>query len=364
MFLRAFLLTSFLLPALSMAETAPVRVTTALAEKSDGIMREFTLTGSVSARRESKLSARTEGLVEKVTVEEGSFVKPGDLLLTLDTRLAEIELELIESQIAQADIELAEAVRREKEVEDVSRSGAFARSEAEARISARRIAETSLEQLKVRASRQKELIERHRLVAPYAGVISNKISEAGEWVETGTPVLELVETEGTRFDIRVPQEFLLQLSSAEEVFVTLDSFPDREIAASIQVMVPVKDQSSRTFLTRLDLDDPDHLAAPGTSGSATVRYRSREGGSVGVPRDAVVRFPDGTSKVWIVEGDSSGATVSSRGIRTGGTLGETTEVIEGLEGGERVVLRGNEALREGQAVHISGDSAKRAPGAE
>lgn len=347
------LLAATLLPIGLRAESAPARVTIALAEKYNGIVREFTLTGSVSARRESRLSSRTEGLVQEVAVDEGSFVKPGDLLLSLDTQLAGIELELIEAEIAQAEIRLAEAIRREKEVEAVSRSGAFARSEAETRISERRIAETSLRQLEVRADRQQELIERHRLVAPFAGVISAKLSEAGEWVETGTPVLELVETEGTRFDIQVPQEFLTRLSAAENVIVVLDAFPDREIPATIRVKVPVKDPASRTFLTRLELEDPGNLAAPGMSGAATVRYRSRDESSVGVPRDAVVRYPDGSTKVWVIEGEGGAATVKSCGIRTGGTLGETTEVIEGLSGGERIVLRGNESLREGQSVQIT-----------
>ncbi len=361
---RTLLLIGSLLPAGVRAESAPVRVTTTVAAKSDGIVREFTLTGSVSARRESRLSARTEGLVQEVAVEEGSLVKPGDLLLTLDTRLASIELELIEARIAQAEIELAETIRREKEVEDVSRSGAFPRSEAESRTTTRRIAETALKQLQVQAGRQQELIERHRLVAPYAGVISEKLGEAGEWVETGTPVLELVETEGTRFDIRVPQEFLTQLSAAEDVIVVLDAFPDRGLPATIQAKVPVKDPSSRTFLTRLDLTDPEHLAAPGMSGTATIRYRSREGTTVGVPRDSVVRFPDGTAKVWIVEGTGDAATVASRPIRTGGTLGEITEIVEGLQGGERIVLRGNEALREGQGVEIVAPAGQSAPASE
>jgi multidrug efflux pump subunit AcrA (membrane-fusion protein) len=118
------------------------------------------------------------------------------------------------------------------------------------------------------------------------------------------------------------------------------------------VVVPVKDQVSRTFLTRFDLVDPDGLASPGMSGTAEVSWRSSEGESVKIPRDAVVRFPDGSAKVWIVEKAEESLQVRSRIIRTAGALGEFAEVTEGLEGGETVVVRGNEGLQEGQKVEV------------
>lgn len=339
------------------AEEGPSPVVAVLAEKTDGISREFSLTGTVTARREARLSSRTEGLVAEMKVDEGSLVKPGDVLATLDPKLAEISLEMIRAEIAEAEAEVTEARRREEEVREISRTGGFAKSEAETRKTQVRIREAVLRRLQVREQEQAELIERHRLVAPFGGVISRKIAEAGEWVETGTPVVELVETEKPRFDLQVPQEYLARLSAAEKVLVTLDSFPNKTLEAAIEVMVPVKDAISRTFLTRLELKDPDRLAAPGMSGKATITFRLGSEETVRVPRDVVVRFPDGTAKVWIVSEGDSGAKVASRLIRTGGTLGAFTEVVEGLEGGELVVLKGNEGLREEQAVQVNRETA-------
>lgn len=335
----------------------PAPVIATIAEQTEGVLREFRLTGTVSARREARLSSRTDGLVEEVLVDEGSLVKRGEVLATLDTRLAEITLEMIRAEIVQAEVELSEAKRREEEVREISETGGFARSEAESRKTAVRIREAALRRLQVRAKEQEELIERHRLIAPFGGVISEKVAEAGEWVETGTPVVQLVETENVRFDLQVPQEFLARVSAIERIQVILDAFPDKPLAASVQVMVPVKDTVSRTFLTRLALVDPEKLSAPGMSGTAIASYRTDHVTSVRLPRDAVVRFPDGTAKVWIVIGEGENEKVTSRTVRTGGTLGEFTEIVEGLKGGERVVLKGNEGLREEQAVRSSLEAA-------
>lgn len=345
-----------------LAGEIPARVVTVVAEKVDSVEREFTLTGTVTPRRDARLSSRTDGLVAAVAVDAGSLVKPGEVLATLDTRLAEIALDLIRAELAQADVELAEAVRREEEVREISKTGAFPKSEAETRKSTVNLREAALARLRVREAAELERIERHRLVAPFGGVIAEKLAEAGEWVETGTPVLRLVETEKPRFDLRVPQEFLARVSSASGIRVVLDSFPHQALDAKIETMVPVKDEASRTFLTRIELSDTDRLAAPGMSGRAVIAYRSDHGGSVSIPRDAIVRYPDGTVKVWIVTATDEGAKVDSRVVRTTNTLGESAEVLEGLSGGETIVLKGNEGLREGQAVAaVAGEGGKLAP---
>lgn len=334
----------------ALAAEAPARVLTVQAEKAEGLLQTVSLTGTVTARREARLSSRATGLVMEMRVEEGHLVEKGDVLMTLDTDLAEISLEEIRAEIARSRIQLEEAKRQEEEVRELAKTGGFPKSEAETRKSAVLVGEATLQQLLVREREQIELIARHRLIAPFGGVISRKLTEEGEWVPTGTPVLELVETEKPRFDLQVPQEFLTRVSDAEKVVVRLDAHPGIPLGAHIATMVPVKDEVSRTFLTRLEFDDERPLAAPGMSGTAEISFRPREGESVRIPRDAVVRYPDGSIKVWVVSRNGEEALVRSREIETGNALGEFTEVLSGLEGGEQIVLKGNESLREDQAV--------------
>ncbi len=348
-----------LLPAGSeAAEDAPLPVEVIVAKKSTEQTRDLSLTGTVTAKRRARLSSRTTGLVMALQVDAGSTVKQGDVLITLDTKMAEITLQLIRAEMEQAKIELAEAQRRVDEIRDLVGKGGYPKSQAETLKSTLNISKTQLKQLELRESEQLETIERHQLVAPFDGVISRKLSEAGEWVTTGTPVLELVEMQQPWFDLQVPQESLGPLKHAEQVSVKLDAFPERSFAAGIAVTVPVKDGVSRTFLTRLQLKDSEGLATPGMSGTATISYRSGDSGSVQVPRDAIVRFADGSAKVWIVklQGDTASGQVESRLIKTAGRLAEMVEVNQGLSGGESVVVKGNEALQEGQTVTIQGDA--------
>ena len=333
-------------------DAVPVEVMTA--KLSENVAREFSLTGTVTSQRQARLSSRTEGLVSELAVDAGSEVSKDDVLMTLDTRLAEIELDLIEAEIEAAEVELEDAKRRVEEVAELVKKGGFPKSQAESLEAAVRIRSAELKRLQVRRAAQQERIERHKLVAPFSGVIGRKLTEAGEWVDTGNPVVELIETARVWFDLRVPQEFLAPVRGAEKVEVVLDAFPDAPLDGKIAVMVPVKDEVSRTFLTRLEMEDPDGQAAPGMSGKARIFWRPAEGSTVKVPRDAVVRFPDGSANVWVVEteGENGAGKAMRRDIKTAGAMGELVEVVSGLKGGESVVIRGNEGLREGQPVMV------------
>jgi RND family efflux transporter MFP subunit len=328
----------------------PVEVMTVL--RSDEVVEEIRLTGTVSSQRRARLSPRLVGLVESVKVDAGDEVEKGDTLLRMDSRLAEIELELVRAQIETAEIQRKDAIRRFEEVKELIDDGAFAKTEAGTLQASAAISEADLKVLKVKEQQAQERIERHQLVAPFSGIIARKATESGEWVDTGTMVLELVETEALWFDLQIAQEFVAAIRGAERAEVTLDSYPGRALEAEVEMIVPVKDPVSRTFLTRLTFKDGEKLASPGMSGSATLFYRPRNESATVVPRDAVVRTADGTATVWIVTETNAQTTVRPVTICTAGSLGKVVEVIEGLQGGEKVVVRGNEGLTEGQTVSV------------
>lgn len=323
-------------------------VTVAEVERGE-VAEEVSLTGTVTPERRASLSARTAGLISSVAVDAGSRVEKGEVILELDATLAGLALEGTTEAVGEATAQLTETRRLYEEGTVLAKSGGLPTTEAAARAAALRVQRAAVKQLDVGRREQAEIVARHRLVAPFAGVISEKLAEVGEWVETGVPVLELVEVDAVRFDVQAPQEFYGSLAEGDGATVRLDSMPGEEFPATIAVRVPVKDAVTRTFLIRLDVDAGQEVMAPGVSGTAEFRLASgRE--AVTVPRDAIVRQPDGSVGVWIVVDGKA----ESRSVEVGSRMGETVEVRSGLKGGERVVVRGNESLQAGQAVEVVG----------
>jgi RND family efflux transporter MFP subunit len=330
------------------AETRPVTVEVAV---SAPMVTRLELTGSVSASHRSQLSPRIPGLILKMNVDAGVMVKQGEVLMELDPELSELELERMERELEQARIELADAQRLLAEGRALASRGAFPKSEAESRQTMNDVKKASVGQLEARTKLQRSIIERHRLVAPYDGVISKRLADAGEWVQTGVPVVELVSLKNPRLDVQVPQEYVASIAEDSKVIVKIDAYRDREYAGRVAAIVPVKDDVARTFLTRIEWEEGADPIGPGMSGNATFEIRSGER-VVQVPRDAVVRFPDGGSKVWIVKDEAGRSVVQARDVVLGDSLGETVHVIRGLEDGARVVVRGNESLRDGHEVEV------------
>ena len=340
------------------ADTA-VLLSVVTAQKSDGIVRTLKLTGTVTARHQAQLSPRIAGLVSQLNVDAGKRVAKGDVLLELDPKLAQLALAVLQAELTQGKLQQADADRLVQDIVELTKIGAFPKSEAETRQAHSKLAASRLLQIEARVDEQRELMDRHKVLAPFAGVISQRFTDVGEWVATGTPVLELVGTDDVWFDLQVPQEELARIAGAKTTTVTLDAWTRTPLMARIDVQVPVKNPISRTFLVRLKMDDDaQQLAAPGMSGTAEIAYQLVDGASVRIPRDAVVRYPDGTARVWIIE-DRDGIPIAMpRTVTTAGALGEWTEVVKGLTGGEQVVLRGNEGLKEGQAVRFTTEGSR------
>lgn len=352
MFLRRLLpLCIATLPALTLADDAPVPVTVTQA-KLLPVVSKLELTGTVTAKRQSRLSSRTSGLIMKLHVDAGSVVKTGDVLMELDDTQAKLALERLQVENEQATTELAEAKRQLEEVSALTKVGGFSKSEAETRQTAVRVKTAAVSRSEVQMREQKDIIARHQLLAPFDGVIRNKQTEEGEWVQTGTPVVELVETGDVLLDVQVPQEFYTRLASEVTVAVRLDALPQTELKATISTSTPVKDPVSRTFLLRLKLDDPKGLALPGMSARIVFRFRN-ETASIQVPRDAIVRTQDGGATVWSLEPDENGTgIVKAQSVTLGASSNDQAVIQEGLAQGTLVVLLGNESLREGQKVKV------------
>ena len=312
---------------------------------------EIPLTGTVTARDHASLSSRVSGLVFAVHVTAGDRVDKGALLLSLDPTLEKLGLVEAKADSAEARAILDEARRSRDEARRLGPKKGISESEIRAAEADAKIAEAKLERLYAAERYKKELVARHDVYAPFAGVVASRLAEEGEWVNTGTPVLELVGTKNLRLDLRVPQEHYPKINTDTRVSVRLDAMPSRSIDGHISAKVPLSDTSSRTFLLRVQLADGEQGVTPGMSAQARLRIPAAER-VLTVPRDAVLRDAYGASRVWALE-DVDGAPVAvQHTVQVGRSFEGNTELRNGLEPGARVVIRGNETLLEGQAVRV------------
>lgn len=331
------------------AAQAPVEVTRA---KDQAVLQRVSFAGTVTSPRRALLSTAVAGMVARVVRDEGAAVAAGDALVELDAELIALSLERAQAERARAETGLADARRRLRDAETVGTGRGIARTEIES-LRAEVESDTAALAAAVVAVREQEaLVKRHVVRAPFTGVISERFAEAGEWVNPGDGLLELVMTDGLRFDFRVAQEYFAALAPGERIEIALDAVPGIVLEGRIASVVPVSDPGARTFLVRASVSaDAERRITPGMSASGTFGIGTGRV-AVTVSRDAILRFPDGRTTVWIVDESGELPVVRERLVRTGVEFGNDVEILDGLAGGVRVVTRGNETLRQGQTVRV------------
>jgi membrane fusion protein (multidrug efflux system) len=314
------------------------------------VVQVVTVSGTVTSPQSAILSPSIGGLVEQTLVDAGDRVEKGSILVTLDNELARLTLERSTAEETQARIALDDAKRRLAEAEDVGPKRGIAETEIKSlRVEVTRN-EAALEAAVAAARQQDAVVRRHEVRAPFNGVVSRRLAQVGEWVNPGNGLVELVATEGLRFDFRVPQTYYARLNADTRVDLTLDAVPDEIVSGRVQAIVPVKDPGARTFLLRVVTDTSHSLpVTPGMSARAALRIDTgRE--AVVVPRDALLLYPDGRKTVWVVESGGDDLTVREQRVDAGLEFDGYVEIRGGLEAGLQVVTRGNEALRDGEVV--------------
>ncbi len=349
--LRSLLITLALpvaAPAILAQDAPGVPVITAPVQERN-IDRVVQVTGTVTAARDARLSVSIGGLVTALQVDAGSRVERGELLLSLDPELAQLQWQSAQASVAEARTALADARRRLQEARTLAPQQSIAETavrDLEAEVARD---QSVLARAEAEAGYRRAVLDRHELRAPFGGVITARQADPGEWVNPGQEVFQLVATDELRLDFEVPEDFLGDVGPDTRVLISLDAGSGAQHEGEVIAVVPVADPGDRTFLLRAQPRAPLAEMRPGMSARAELSLATGRRG-LAVPRDAVLRFPDGRLVVWVVESSDQGPVAAERPIRTGLAFDGLVEVLAGLEPGAEVVIEGNEALLAGQPL--------------
>ena len=316
------------------------------------IYDEIPLTGSVTARRVSRISPKIEGFVSALLVDEGDDIKLGDALLHLDPAMAKFGLARARAQRQEARAILSEAERQCDEARELVKKKHISATNYEARVAEVQIKSAVLNRLQAELNQQEETLDRHTVYAPFDGVITRKEIEIGQWVETSTTLIELVEISVLRIDVPVPQNYFSRITQGTPVSIKFDAFPERRFDAIVTMKIPNASASTRTFPIRIEMNNDSRLIAPGMSARVRVKL-PQQAEAMLLPRDAIVRKPDGSETIWLLNDNTGQMTARPLVVKSGRAYRDQVEVFASeLKVGDKVVIRGNEILRANQAVYV------------
>jgi len=366
---------------------------TALAASSAAGDPVLTASGYLVARREAVVSAKIQGRLSELRVEEGDVLRQGEIIAQLESddyraqvaraRAATVQLEAqaarTEAAIQRAEADLAEVRRQLKQAEQLSREQVVARDSLEAAQSRVRVAEAALEQ--ARADRRQVDADRARIQAevefadaqlantviraPFAGTVVKKMSEVGESVAPIPPGVNISTSSGAivaladlatlEMEADVSESNVAKLQEHQTAEVEVEAFPDKRYRSVLRQIIPTADRTKATVMVKVTLVEKDAALKPEMSAKVTFLAPPREAGAaqpvtrrqVTVPQSAIVTRDGGPRAFEVIDG-----AVKLRPVVTGAARGSEVLVTQGLSGGETLVANPPAGLKDGDRVRV------------
>jgi RND family efflux transporter MFP subunit len=353
--------------ALSASEVRVVRASVSTPGQRAAGEQLLTASGYVVARRQAVVSAKIQGRLADLRVEEGSQVEQDEILARLESREYEAQVRRARAQVQRAEADLAENRRQFRVAENLARDRVLAQDSLEAAQSRVRIAEASLRQAEADLAWAQAQLENTFIRAPFAGVVIKKMAEVGESVAPIPPGVNISTSSGAivaladlatlEVEADVSESNVAKLQAEQPAEVTVEAFPDRQYQALLRQIIPTADRTRATVQVKVTILDKDEDLKPEMSARVTFltgeqRAEPTQAAAepvVTVPREAVAQR-DGQPVVFEVRDGR----VRQRAIVTGLERSAGIVVKAGLDGSETLVARPSATLRDGDTVKIQG----------
>jgi HlyD family secretion protein len=324
----------------------------------------LTASGYVVARRKAVVSAKIQGRLSQLDVEEGSRVEKGQVFARLESADYEAQLLKAKAALQHTRADLAESERQLRLNEKLFQDQVVSQDALDAARSKVRLAESSAAQAEADLSFADATLQNTQIRAPFTGVVVKKMAEVGESVAPIPPgvnistssgaIVALADLDTLEVEADVSESNVSKLKPAQPAEATVEAIPDRRFRAILRLLIPTADRTKATVQVKVTILDKDPDLKPEMS--AKVTFLSNETkAAAGSPPSPLVTVPPGTvvnrgSRTVVYEVLDGHAV--ERVVVAGGETDGRTIVKEGLAGGEALIARPTETLKDGDRVRV------------
>ena len=324
----------------------------------------LTASGYLVARRQSVVSSRIQGRISRLLVEEGSVVKEGDVLATLDDEDMVAAIAKAKADIEYAKADLAEAQRQERLQEDLYRSKVVSQDALDAARAKVNLAAAAIDQDKANLQVQEANLDFTTIRAPFSGVVVKKMTEAGESVAPIPPgvnistssgaIVAIADMNSLEAEVDVNESNVEELRQGQPADIAVQAIPDHTYKGVLRQVIPTADRTKATVTVKVSILDKDKYLRPEMSCNVTfLQPQKRQSTNsapqriVTVPKDAIITR-DGRQTVFAIEDNKARAMP----VVTGADLHGQIIVKQGLAGGETIVNNPPQKLKDGDAIRV------------
>ncbi len=292
----------------------------------------YSNTTTLQAEQEARVVAKVRGVVKQLLVEEGDWVKEGQVLARLDDAQYQLEAERAKSTLDRLNNDF----KRNKELFDRNLIAADAyensRYEYEAQKSVYELAKLNQEYTEIKS--------------PINGVISERLIKVGNMIGTDQPAFQVTDFDPLQAILYIPEHEMSKIRKNQTAELIVDALPNQTFKGHVERISPVVDPTTGTFKATVYIEQKNTALKPGMFGRIKIVYDTRLNAQL-IPKAAVIT-EDQTQTVFVIKDSLA----HKREIRTGYINGKNIEVIDGLLDGEIVVTIGQGSLQDSAKVTV------------
>ena len=334
-------------------QQAVVTVATTKPSAQSGLS-ELILPGNIQANYEAPIYARTSGYLKRWLVDIGTPVKAGQLL-------AEIESPEVDQQLRQAEADLSTAEANQKIADltaqrwrDLRSTDSVSKQEADEKIASAASGDAQMQAAHANVQRLKELSGFEKIVAPFDGVVTARNTDIGQLIaageNTGPALFRVADMHRLRTYVTVPQTYAASMTPGLKADLLFPDRPGKVYTATLDSTSSAIDQTTRTLLAQLVIDNKNGELLPGAYAEVHFHLPPGAAGPIfKLPANVLLFRSDGLH-VGTVDANNH---VVLKTVEVGRDFGSDVEIIHGLNPDDNVILSPPDSLTEGMAVRLA-----------
>lgn len=290
-------------------------------------------TANLVAENEVKVVSEADGRVERLLVEEGDSIQQGQPLAVLARGDAQILRE--KARVRASNAKVAYARARDMRAKDLLSQDDYEKISMEKEVADQELAEAEYR------------LGKTTIRAPFSGTVTERMINEGQHVRPSEVLFTLTDFDPLVARIFLPERDVLSLRNGREVRLTLRAASDIAFRGRIRQISPVVDTSTGTVKVTVEAVNPPAAVRPGAFVTVEI-VRETKAAALRVPREAVIRELR-EAHVFVTDGKVA----KRREVTLGIEEGNFVEALSGLKAGERVIVAGQGALKDGSPVKVA-----------